>query len=86
MDHGWSLKQLHRLIMTSNAYKMASQFENAGDLAKDPENDYLWRFRMQRLDAEIVRDTILAVERRAESRDVWPAGVPQTAAGSAAHR
>ncbi len=60
MDHGWSLKHLHRLIMTSNAYKMASQFENAGDLAKDPENDYLWRFRMQRLDAEIVRDTVLA--------------------------
>jgi len=60
MDHGWSLKHLHRLIMTSNAYKMASQFENAGDMAKDPENDYLWRFRMQRLDAEIVRDTVLA--------------------------
>jgi hypothetical protein len=60
MDHGWSLKHLHRLIMTSNAYKMASQFENAGDLAKDPENNYLWRFRMQRLDAEIVRDTVLA--------------------------
>jgi hypothetical protein len=60
MDHAWSLKHLHRLIMTSSAYKMASQFENAGDLAKDPENDYLWRFRMQRLDAEIVRDTVLA--------------------------
>jgi hypothetical protein len=60
MDHGWSLKYLHRLIMTSNAYKMASQFENAGDLEKDPDNTYLWRFRMQRLDAEIIRDVILA--------------------------
>jgi len=60
MDHGWSLKHLHRLIMTSNAYKMASQFENASDLATDPENNYLWRFRMQRLDAEIVRDIVLA--------------------------
>ena len=60
MDHGWSLKHLHRLIMTSNAYKLASQFEDAGDLANDPENNYLWRFRMQRLDAEIVRDTVLA--------------------------
>jgi len=60
MDHGWSIKHLHRLIMTSNAYKMASQFENAGNLAKDPANDSLWRFRMQRLDAEIVRDEMLA--------------------------
>jgi hypothetical protein len=61
MDHGWSIKRLHRLIMTSSAYKMASQFENPGNLAKDPANDTLWRFRMQRLDAEIVRDEMLAV-------------------------
>jgi hypothetical protein len=61
MDHGWSIKHLHRLIMTSSAYKMASQFENPGNLAKDPANDALWRFRMQRLDAEIVRDEMLAV-------------------------
>jgi hypothetical protein len=60
MDHGWSIKHLHRLIMTSNAYKMASQFENPVNLAKDPANDALWRFRMQRLDAEIVRDEMLA--------------------------
>ena len=60
VEHGWSIKHLHRLIMNSSAYKRASQFENAGDLAKDPENTYLWRFRIQRLDAEIVRDTILA--------------------------
>ena len=61
MDHGWSIKRLHRLIMTSKAYKMASQFENPGNLAKDPANDFLWRFRLQRLDAEIVRDEMLAV-------------------------
>jgi hypothetical protein len=60
VEHGYSLKYLHRLIMTSHAYKMASQFENAIDLAKDPENDYLWRFRMQRLDAEVLRDVILS--------------------------
>jgi hypothetical protein len=58
---GWSYKQMHRLIMTSDAYKMASQFADPGDLAKDPDNQYLWRFRIQRLDAEIVRDSIMAV-------------------------
>jgi hypothetical protein len=60
MNRGWSIKQMHRLIMTSEAYQMASAFEDAVDREKDPQNQYLWRFRAQRLDAEIVRDSILA--------------------------
>jgi hypothetical protein len=60
MTRGWSIKQMHRLIMTSEAYQMASAFEDAVDGEKDPQNQYLWRFRAQRLDAEIVRDSILA--------------------------
>ena len=60
MNRGWSIKQMHRLIMTSEAYQMASAFEDASDREKDPQNQYLWRFRPQRLDAEIVRDGILA--------------------------
>ena len=51
---------MHRLMMTSEAYRMASAFEHAADLEKDPQNEFLWRFRAQRLDAEIVRDSILA--------------------------
>ena len=47
---------MHRLIMTSEAYQMTSQYDGPGD----PENRYLWRFPIQRLDAEIVRDAILA--------------------------
>ena len=60
MNRGWSIKQMHRLIMTSEAYRMASPYENDVDREKDPQNQYLWRFRAQRLDAEIVRDSILA--------------------------
>jgi hypothetical protein len=60
MHRGWSIKQMHRLIMTSEAYQMASAFEDAADREKDPQDQYLWRFRAQRLDAEVVRDTILA--------------------------
>jgi mono/diheme cytochrome c family protein len=56
----WSLKALHRLIMLSNTYQMASQ-GNAKALAKDPANDLFWRFDMRRLLAEEVRDSILAV-------------------------
>ena len=77
MDHGWSIKHLHRLIMTSNAYKMASQFENAGNLAKDPANDSLWRFRMQRLDAEIVRDDMLAASGALNTEMYGPAVFPK---------
>jgi hypothetical protein len=60
MNRGWSIKQMHRLIMTSAAYQMASAYDDAGDREKDPQNQYLWRFRAQRLDAEIVRDNVLA--------------------------
>jgi hypothetical protein len=45
----------------SEAYQMASAFSDAADMNADPENVYLWRFRPQRLDAEIVRDSMLAV-------------------------
>ena len=58
---GWSIKQMHRLMMTSEAYQMSSQFDDPGDESRDPENQLLWRFRIQRLDAEIVRDAIMAV-------------------------
>jgi hypothetical protein len=58
---GWSVKQMHRLIMTSQAYQMSSQLENAANQKADPENRLLWKFRLQRLDAEALRDSLLAV-------------------------
>jgi hypothetical protein len=57
----WSLKRITKLMMLSEAYQMASAFPDANDSQNDPENRYLWRFRPQRLDAEIVRDNMLAV-------------------------
>ena len=56
----WSMKRLHKLIVTSNTYRMSSQGNKAA-LDKDPENDLFWRFNMRRLDAEEIRDSILAV-------------------------
>lgn len=60
IDSGWSIKHMHRLIMTSNTYRMAST-GNPDGLQKDPENDYIWRFEMRRLTAEELRDSVLAV-------------------------
>jgi uncharacterized protein DUF1553/uncharacterized protein DUF1549 len=57
---GWTLKRINKLMMMSEAYQMASAFDDAADATADPENRYLWRFRPQRLDAEIVRDSMLA--------------------------
>jgi uncharacterized protein DUF1553/uncharacterized protein DUF1549/cytochrome c len=60
MDRGWSMKQISKLMMMSDAYQMASAFNDAADSKNDPENLYVWRFRPQRLEAEIVRDSMLA--------------------------
>jgi hypothetical protein len=58
VDHDWQLKPLHRLIMTSNAYRMSSA-ANEKALAMDPANDLLWRFDLRRLGAEEIRDAAL---------------------------
>jgi len=58
VDHDWQLKPLHRLIMTSNAFRMSSA-ANERALAVDPANDLLWRFDMRRLSGEELRDAVL---------------------------
>jgi hypothetical protein len=57
---GWSMKAMHRLILTSNAYRMSSR-ANDRALSVDPANDLFWRFDMRRLTAEEIRDSILAL-------------------------
>jgi hypothetical protein len=56
---GWSIKQMQRLIMTSETYKMASAFYRPTDMENDPTNVYLWRFPIRRMEAEIIRDAVL---------------------------
>ena len=61
MNKGWSIKQMQRLIMTSEAYQMASEYDDAASAKIDPEDTYLWRYRIQRLEGEIIRDNIMSV-------------------------
>ncbi len=61
MDRGWSMKEMHRLLMTSEAYQMASAVDNGVNLEADVENQWLWRYRAQRLEAEVLRDAIMTV-------------------------
>ena len=58
--NGYSLKALHRLIVTSETWKQSSASRPAG-LARDSDNVFLWRFSPRRVDAEVLRDSILAV-------------------------
>jgi len=60
VTQGWSVKSMHRLLMKSQAYRMASD-DVAGSMAVDPENKLFWRMPRVRLEAEIIRDQILAV-------------------------
>jgi hypothetical protein len=77
MDRGWSIKQMHRLLMTSEAYKMSSQWTDSANVERDPMNTYGWRFRSRRLEAEIVRDSVLAVSGGLNREFGGPAVFPQ---------
>jgi hypothetical protein len=63
MERNWSMKAIHRLIVTSNTYRMQSLTKDSSDKnAKiDPENRYLWRMNEQRMEAEVVRDSLLSI-------------------------
>ena len=75
MASGWRLKPLHRLIVLSQTYQRSSAFEpQAAEV--DPENTMLWRHRQQRLEAEVVRDSILAVSGQLNTRMTGPGFYP----------
>ena len=58
MEGGWKLKPLHKLMVMSTAYRQSSR--NDASLKADPDNKVFARFKMQRLDAETLRDSMLA--------------------------
>ncbi|HEV3196583.1 MAG TPA: DUF1553 domain-containing protein, partial [Bryobacteraceae bacterium] len=61
--NGWQVKPLIKVLMTSAAYRQSSR-PVAAAASIDPANQLLWRMRLRRLDAEVIRDGILAVSGR----------------------
>jgi hypothetical protein len=67
IDRGWSIKAIHREILLSATYQLSSQLDPAG-ASRDPENRWLWRFSRRRLDAESIRDAMLAISGELDCR------------------
>jgi len=82
-ESGWSLKSMHRMMVLSSTYRMRSEGAGPG-ATKDPDNRLLWRANVQeRLDAESLRDAVLAV---AATLDATLGGPPKPLADDYARR
>ena len=69
VDSGWSVKHMHRLIVLSQSYRQSSRSAHeATGIKKDPENRLLWRFSRRRLQAEEIRDAMLSVSGKLNTR------------------
>jgi len=71
MDHNWSLKHIHRLILTSSTWQQSS-VPREGALQADGATEFWWRFPPRRLEAEPIRDSILAVTGVLDNRMYGP--------------
>jgi hypothetical protein len=60
VESGWSVKAMHRLILSSKTYQLSGAPDDA-DAARDPANRWYWRYDRRRLDAEAIRDALLTV-------------------------
>jgi hypothetical protein len=80
VESGWSMKHVHRLIVTSSAYRMSSASAGAGKERKaDPENLAFWRMNSVRMEAQVVRDGLLSLAGELDSKIGGPP-VPANAA------
>ena len=61
MDAGWSMKHLHRLMVTSRAYRLSTSIAGAEEatVKSDPDNAFFWRRRPMRMESQVVRDSLL---------------------------
>ncbi|MFN7924217.1 MAG: DUF1553 domain-containing protein [Bryobacteraceae bacterium] len=75
VERGWSVKRILRAMLVSEAFQLAAE-DDAGNRERDPENHFLWRARTPRLDAETLRDSMLAASGDVDLRVGGPAVHP----------
>jgi hypothetical protein len=71
IKNGWRLRPIHKLIMTSAVYQQASRLD-ADKVKLDRDNKLWWRFLPRRLEAEVIRDSLLAVSGQLEDKMFGP--------------
>lgn len=85
IESGWSLKHMHRVIMASKTWRRSST-PNAANDSIDPGNEFNWRGNLRRLEAEVIRDSILSTAERLNSerggRGFFPALSGEVVAGA----
>ncbi|MAV36207.1 MAG: hypothetical protein CMJ59_12205 [Planctomycetaceae bacterium] len=74
VDRGWSLKQMHRRVLASRAYRQSSRrrVEESTAESVDPDNELLWRQNLKRLESEVIRDSVLAASGRLDLQSFGP--------------
>ena len=82
IESGWSLKKMHRLMVTSATYQQSAFVEPKSPpheraLEADPQNTLLWHYQRRRLDGESIRDAMLQVASRLNLRMYGPSGRPE---------
>ncbi len=77
VDQGWSMKAVHRVIVLSDTYQRSTEHPDTKIIEKDPGNVYLARFSPRRLEAEELRDSILAVSGELSPLRGGPGTYPQ---------
>ena len=80
VDNGWSVKKVHRLILLSNAYQEASDYD-AKIAEADPDNKLFWRYPRHRMEAEAIRDSMLATSGLLNSQMGGPGVYPPVPPG-----
>jgi hypothetical protein len=81
VEHEWSMKHLHRVLVNSAAYRMSSSSKGReAELSRDPDNKKIWRRLPIRLEAEVIRDSLLSLSNTMD----WSRGGPSIPASAQA--
>ncbi len=74
IEHGWSIKHMHRVIVTSQAYRRSSDPKRSEhpNLANDHDNRAYWRFPIRRMEAEVIRDSLLSCSQLLDTNQGGP--------------
>ncbi|MBI4908633.1 MAG: PSD1 domain-containing protein [Acidobacteria bacterium] len=76
VESGWDVKAMHRLMLTSAAYRQSAENARFAANTADPENKLLWRFQRRRLEAEEIRDSVLSLSGRLNPEQFGPSVFP----------